>query len=360
MRVPYDPVGAVFTPDIRARLIKRLIHARSRRTKLFESVEEADQRRRSGRTKQSQEEIELRQRFAEACAEYGTLEEQILVPIAEGLGPSDLESHSAHKRFRMLRAAWDAYFSASFLLGMFEGEAGNDLLSRLRSKDHRQHWQAMAECIVAWFLAGKMNAGVSPRAKTDKGKVPEFRVELGGDHFFVEVKAPFRVLPLSVGLSHSGAEALRGSLEKANKQLPDDKGNVLFLLPKVGQHGTDITCRNDLVRLLFGRSVIQATYNRRTGEMRDLGVVLKSDGGFLNLVKGGTEPGFTRISLVIMLKRSPVYRSEPGMSYMEHSLYVVQNPNARHPLSLEPWREWPIYSIECDSALWSDSHEVIV
>jgi len=81
-------------------------------------------------------------------------------------GPYPSDPHAAHdlRCFRAKKAAWETYLFTAFALGFFQGQRGQDLRARLRSRDADGFRSAIAECMACWFLAGRMKLPSDPVA----------------------------------------------------------------------------------------------------------------------------------------------------------------------------------------------------
>jgi hypothetical protein len=108
---------------------------------------------------------------------------------AGGLNPSRL-----NRELRAFKAAWEAYLTAAFAIGMFEGEHGTELRARLTGTDDDNFFSAISECFAAWYLAGRRQLALRPRPAGRGKSCLEFSISCDGGDIKVEVKAPYSPL----------------------------------------------------------------------------------------------------------------------------------------------------------------------
>ena len=149
-----------------------------------------------------------------------------------GPRPSDDMKAICLMHDRAVRAAWETYVYCAFACGFFQGQRGADLRGRLASKDPADFRSAMAECMVCWFLAGRLGLLVTGDAPGRGAKMLDMRAVIDSRDVGVEVKAPYRERPPQgqPWWGHDGNLIAR-SLDTANKQFADDVANILVLVP---------------------------------------------------------------------------------------------------------------------------------
>lgn len=332
------------------------------------------------------ENVQFRLKVLEACGPY----------------PSDPIRAAELRRFRAIKAAWDTYLFASFACGMFEGDKGSDLLARLRGTNDDGFRSAMAECMVCWFLAGRMRFPVDPCAAGRNGKNLEMRAHVDGSWIGVEVKAPFRETPKpppgknAVVWWGDDADKIDQCMEAANRQFDDNTSNLLVIVPSLRMRV--FSHRRDVVKAAFGQSKITCPINTHTGEAAGpTEVRFFPEGKFLNTSRSNGKPlkpdglpAYRRISAVLcleerLMERYPephpfvlldkkrrgeiwpvweeAYRLHLGAGntmWVEHDVLALHNPNAYHPLSQETWCNFPQLVPVDGEMKWTDGYRVDV
>ena len=115
------------------------------------------------------------------------LRTRLAILSSGGLNPSLL-----NRELRAFKAAWEAYLTAAFSIGLFEGPDGLDLRARLTGEDDNNHLSAISECFAAWYLAGRRRLDLKPRPAGDSRSRLEFLIQHPNGDINVEVKAPHR------------------------------------------------------------------------------------------------------------------------------------------------------------------------
>lgn len=266
---------------------------------------------------------------------------RIEVLIARGPEPFDPLKREGFRRLRKLKAAWEVYLTAAFAIGLFDGKNGEDLRSRLRSPDDENFRSGIAECMAAWFLAGKQRLPVQPRPIGRKGPL-EFSIkQLDGD-IHVEVKAPYAPILDRVTFSWGDdSHLLQRAIESANKQFNDDVRNLLVIVPnfRIPVH----ILLGQITRAFFGDMLIRIPIDVISGGPAGPATNIFEPSGHLLATKlpSGTpfkpdnSPRFTRISALLCIEE--VW----GSQVIEHNVIVVHNPHARSPISEDLWEGLP-------------------
>jgi len=212
---PADPLRAVFTPQVMAAWRKNLTP-----------------------------ELVQRLEILHACGPY----------------PSEPARAAELRRLRARKAAWETYLFTAFACGMFQGSRGKELQGRLTSTDTDDFRSALAECLVCWFLAGKMKFPLDPEAAGRNRRTLDMRLVMDDGDIGVEVKAPFRALPepppgkSTICWSGDDTDKIEQALKSANKQFNDDTANILILVPQLRRRM--FSQRRDLLKAAFGQSKI--------------------------------------------------------------------------------------------------------
>jgi hypothetical protein len=117
------------------------------------------------------------------------LQARLAILHSGGLNPSAL-----NRELRAFKAAWEAYLTAAFAVGLFDGRHGAELRVRLTGADDNNFSSAMSECFAAWYLAGRRRLELEPRPSGRGAHCLEFAIKCDGGDINVEVKAPYRAI----------------------------------------------------------------------------------------------------------------------------------------------------------------------
>ncbi len=313
---------------------------------------------------------------------------------------SPISDPSLANRVRSLRAqkvAWETYLYAAYACEMFSREKGSDLLGRLRGADDDGFRSAMAECMTCWFLAGRMKLRVDPCAPGRDGKNLEMRILTDAGEIGVEVKAPFRPMPMPPPGQHAvvwvgdDADKIEECLKAANKQFSQKIANVFVIVPQLRTRM--FTHREDLVKAAYGQSKIVVPIDRSTGMGGTAEVRFFPEGKFFNTQRPGGKPlkpdGFPahrRISAIVCIEEKLAERyplpdpfillneesrgelcrrwreardlhfSNDNTKWIEHDVLVLHNPFALHPLEREIWNEFPQFLPVDGKMIWTDGY----
>jgi hypothetical protein len=252
-------------------------------------------------------------------------------------------------RRRSLKAAWDVYLHAAFVLGLFEGEHGTELLSRLTGVDDESFRSGMSECLAAWYLAGPLGLKVEPRPEGRPGHPLEFVIRHPDGDISVEVKAPYRPMLSEGFVWFDDSDMLVGTLREANKQFAKNSKNLLILIPQMSVQITE-DFRSPLEKAFIGETMITVPIDPKTGGPAGPVTYPFQERG--QLTRSGKEPPrFTRVSGVLYLGEmfSGDYRS------IEHLALLVYNPNAPLSLPSDIWKDTRFFSRQGDQWAWSDT-----
>ena len=220
------------------------------------------------------------------------------------------------------------------------------------------------------------------------------KIVLTGREAGVEVKAPFRERP--TGVWHGDdADKITRCLRSANRQFDDNKPNLLVIVPNLRTRM--FANRHDLVKAAFGEAVMRFDLNADEGRLENQRLDFSPHGSFLKATRSGGEPlkddgypAFRRVSAIICIEQKyidkhplpdplqlvehkermaelwPVWSRRRDFHFsrdnevlLDHSVLVLHNPCAYHPISPEPWKEFP--QLVCDDGCmrWTDDHEMV-
>lgn len=298
--------------------------------------------------------------------------------VLEAFGSYSRDPAAAYelRRFRAKKAAWDTYLFTAYACNMFKGEKGKDLLGRLRGIDEDSFRSAMAECMVCWFLAGRMKQSVDPRSPGRNGKKLEMWLFIDGDRIGVEVKSPFRERPSpppgksTVCWVGDDADKIEQCMEAANKQFSDKIPNLLVIVPSLRLRM--FSHRHDIVKAAYGQSKIICPLNIETGEaLGPVKVPFYQEGKFLNTkcphgrsLKPDGFPAYRRISAILCIEEKFIERklhfNSLNKTWIDHDAIILHNPHAYHPLSRQPWGTLPQLLPVHDEMKWTDGYGVDV
>lgn len=309
--------------------------------------------------------------------------------------PSDPSRAPDLRYWRSKKAAWETYLFTAFACGLLEGARGNDLRRRLASRGEEEFLAAIAECMTCWFLAGKHRLPLLPEAPGRNGRNLDMQVIASGVAMGVEVKAPFRETPKERVWYGDDSDKISQAMDAANKQLTDDRPNILALVPQLRR--TMHSHRHDLLKGAFGQSKITWEINTQTGEAGSTEVKFFPDGRFLNTTKpkGGSLkpdgfPAYRRISAIICIEETiqerypfpnptmlldetrrpfvwPLWEKARDLHFgpenrvwIDHKVLVMHNPFAYHAISEGLFRPHPQLVQDGDHMKWTDGEAVIV
>lgn len=271
------------------------------------------------------------------------------------LGAGGLNPSAANRAQRAYKAAWEVYLTAAFVCGLLDGAHGADLMARLTGVNDDNFRSAMSECLVAWYLAGRLKLRVAPRPEGRPGHPLELAVKLPDGDINVEVKAPYRPIPGDFWWGDD-SDALQSALREANKQFKAGARNLLVVVPTLRLPICD-QWRLPVERAFIGETVISVPIDTGTGgPAGPTTFPFKLTG---DLTKAWPKPGqpqraprFTRISALLCLND---YDDGPEV---KHRALIVHNPNAAAPLPREPWSGIPEFSQQSGEWRWSDADDL--
>ncbi len=259
---------------------------------------------------------------------------------AGGLNPS-----RANHELRAYKAAWEAYLTAAFAIGLFEHPHGVELRARLTGTDDNNFLSAISECFAAWYLAGRRRLELMPRPSGQGAKCLEYSIKCESGDINVEVKAPYRPLGDEFFWGDD-ADLLEKALQSANRQFAKDQRNLLVVHPRLRLSIFPQFCRMPIERAFIGEDVIRIPLNPVTGGPAGPAHIAFRQHG--RLVKLWPEPRHTRISAVLSLNEY-----EEGGEVKPRAL-MVHNPNAEMPLPRDMWQGIPEFFLESNRWRWSD------
>ncbi|HNS39459.1 MAG TPA: hypothetical protein PKJ56_04330, partial [Promineifilum sp.] len=210
----------------------------------------------------------------------------------------------------------------------------------------------VAECMVAWYLAGRLGLGLSTRPAGKPGKRLEFAINAEPASIHVEVKAPYVSPPLSGVFWGDDSDVIETVMTNANKQFEPDHENLLVIVPEL--RFPLFKYRYPLIRAFIGEQFIVQLIDKRTGgPVGPVREEFKLTGRFTKLDRRrATESGkayrFTRVSAVLVIEQ------RLGGKMIEHDVLLLHNPNAERPLRDDIWADTPQCKACGDSMSWSD------
>jgi hypothetical protein len=297
--------------------------------------------------------VELRRKLRSIASPNKQLLQRLEILEASGPEPTDPIWQERLSHWRKRKAAWETYLTAALAIGLFKGSQGRDLRARLRSPDEENFRSAMAECMAAWFLAGRLGLGLDSRPQGRKGRPLEFLIRLSDGDIYAEVKAPFREIVENVWWGDD-SDLLQKAMKSANKQFQSDARNLLIIVPRLRLNV--FSFRGQLTHAFFGDLVTRIPINKRTGEQAGpIRTAFQPSGHFLNprLPSGkpyklnGT-PRFTRVSAVLCIEETV------GEKQIEHEALVVHNPNAALRIPEDLWASIPQFVPRGAEMIWTD------
>jgi hypothetical protein len=287
---------------------------------------------------------ELRQQQARAPTDL--LEWRLAILHAGGLNPSPL-----NHELRAFKAAWEAYLTAAFAIGLFDGGYGADLRARLTGADDTNFLSALSECFAAWYLAGHRRLQLRARPAGQGKRCLEFSIVCKGGDINVEVKAPYRPLTTEFFWGDD-SDLLESALHAASKQFAKGQRNLLVIHPRL-RLAIFPQFRIPVERAFVGQGVIQIPIDPSTGgPAGPAALVFKESGRLLKRWREPQvtlpQPRHTRISALLCL--GEVEKN----GEVEPRALLVHNPNAEMPLPREMWWGIPEFFLDGNRWRWSD------
>jgi hypothetical protein len=139
------------------------------------------------------------------------LQYRLAVIRAAGLNPS-----RQNRELRAFKAAWEAYLTAGFAIGLFDGTHGKELRTRLAGMDDTNFSSVISECFAAWYLAGHRRLIVRSRPAGRDRRRLEFSIECaGGRH---QRRGKGNPIVNSQGNPSGGVMAATFSKERSNRR----------------------------------------------------------------------------------------------------------------------------------------------
>jgi hypothetical protein len=201
----------------------------------------------------------------------------VLTKLQQNRSPSDrlqtrfailhsggLNPNPRNRELRAFKAAWEAYLTAAFAIGLFNGRHGAELRARLTDTDDNNFSSAMSECFAAWYLAGRRRLTLEPRPSGRGAHCLEFAIKHDGGDIKVEVKAPYRAVTENFFWGDD-SDLLEGALKEANKQLSKGQRNLLVLHPRLRLSIFPEFSRGPIERAFIGEEVVRIPLNTATG-----------------------------------------------------------------------------------------------
>ena len=230
------------------------------------------------------------------------------------------------------RALWERWVDAASRGGLFDGNEGTELRSRLAGVDDNDFRSGIAECMVAWAFSDDLGLRISPRPAGRDGSVLEFLAQAPSQEIHVEVKSPRNLDELTEpegGAVDVGAlaKALGRALESAAKQFNEGAANVLVLA--FPETGAPIPAASSVPEL----SLIPAFYGEDTLLTPAGGPPVSAfnpKGRFLRRYAG--QPRFTRVSAIVCIDDVPPDEKLRTV--------VLHNPHAMRPVDPKTFRDW--------------------
>jgi hypothetical protein len=267
------------------------------------------------------------------------LRTRLAILHAGGLNPSPL-----NREMRAFKAAWEAYLTAAFAIGLFHGEHGADLRARLTGIDDPNFFSAISECFAAWYLAGHRRLELRPRPAGKGKRCLEFSIKCDSGDINVEVKAPRRPLTEEFFWGDD-SDLLEGALKEANKQLSRGQRNLLVVHPRLRLSIFPKFCRMPIERAFVGEGIIRIPLTTTGGPAGPAHTAFTQNG---RLLKRWPKPRYTRVSAALFLNEH-----DDGGEVKPHAL-IIHNPNAEIPLPHEMWQGIPEFFLDGNRWRWSD------
>ena len=299
--------------------------------------------------------------------------ERLDVLAATGPFPSEIGPRLRVRELRARRAAWETYTGAAHALDVLHFGR----LTHLRSTDDDDFRTAMAECLAAWFFAGRLKWQVSPQpvatARPLEMRIPGRKVEVE-----VAVRVPFLGRPVRRIASVDDLDLLLHEVRSAAHQFSDGGPNLLFLAPGLSSSAPGPAERMRLIHAAReNRPALWrpdfATFGARSFHHWPPLPTPLSDGRFLRQwAERGWLPDRARISAIVYVEERLVERfpfpwgelfdwsqsesiadaciltralerhhAADNRAHIDHHVLVVHNPHADHAIDPAPFDGLP-------------------
>lgn len=263
---------------------------------------------------------------------------------------------------------WETYLQTALDSGQFEGDNGNDLLSRLRGRDDAGFRSAMAECVAAWFFEESLDLRIGRRPEgRGSRKLDLLLYGIDGERVCVEVKAPRPEPPPERGPGvrvkvGDDADALVSALDQANKQFEKETQNLLVIVPQLFL--SVFECRYQFFRAFYGEEKISIPLDAtKGGPAGPPTVVFSPEGRLLKTYRSDglrlPAPRFTRVGGVLCLEEYwPLDELARGRCPPARAVFLP-NPYAEFPVAVGFLRSTPHLLVDVEGPLvfvngWSD------
>lgn len=341
-----DAVRYVFPEKVRLKLVGALVNVKRELDglkKLVDLLAQEDMLRILTK--------EERGRFYELAEWEAALHEhlrRVLAPVASGRDFLD-DAEDRYIRFlRAQRASMEAYFLAAAKINILD----NDVLARLRSKDAMQAIQARAECMAAFVLQTMSAHTISGKSKAPHGKVPDFGLQIRGEHYFVEVKAPIILAPMDLVHEIDDYRFVRQVVVKAAEQIPPAGPGIIVLCPT--RTGFPIR-RRDLTSALYGPIMGTAAVTPAKGQPVPSEIPPELSGALTKCYRnsdGAIVRARTRVSGIVCIRER--FDNDALLPGMDLEVYGLENPFAKHPFPRDLLEGVPLCQFDGTTLAWSD------
>ena len=312
---------------------------------------------------------ELRQ-SAMACRQDGRDREAELLEtrldVLTSCGPNprrDYELHEVVRWRRAVRAAWDTYVDSAASCGLFDDGAGDELLARLRGRDHVAFRSALSECMVCWLLVGPFGFHVESKPLGAPGKTLDLLARCPTAELRIEVKTTFQ--EKSRGWFRRDHQEIARPLNAAKDQFESGPMNLLAVVARLAID-TDLRPRllddrDEVVRGFIAESYIAQRMNMATGEPIGPVEFPLKPGRFLRIPPGGAGDAsdVDHVGGVICIEervvRHPDLREN---AWVGHEILVAHNPWGRPPIPENLWGECPQLVLRDGAVIWSDGYPI--
>lgn len=275
------------------------------------------------------------------------------VITASGPPPSDTWLADAMARRRASRAALDVYAGAADACGLLDA----NMVERLRSTEERNFRSARAECVTAWFLAGRLGHRVAPLVGGGRERRQlEFGATTHEGLLVVEVKASRVDVPKSGHWSGDDFKALEKDMRDASDQFGRGTRNLLVLVPQL--RSPVYSDREQLEKFIGERVMVVPVATERGVHVPSPHPGFVPRGRFVRYGKtdkdGTRLPAHTRVSAVMSIECGLVDDAR-GIPYVDHRVVVVHNPNAEQPIDPRTFGSYPqLVRVSDTEMVWTD------
>ncbi len=258
------------------------------------------------------------------------------------------------------KRAWEQYLESARRHNLLQVD-NDEIVRRLQKLESDNFRSAMSECMACWFFDKKLSLPIRPKVPGRNGKILDMGVTMKGQNVGIEVKAPHRPTPIGAWAGDD-SDLIEKALAHSNKQFSEAHPNILVIVPslRTRMHSD----RRPMIAALLGKEVLVFEVDKETGSaVSEPRPEIVLNGKFTRPIKRDHNPGYTRISAVVVIEESVkekairIFGKYIIISVLvAHKVLALHNPFAKFTVSQELFEKWPQLVREDDYMVWTDKH----